>query len=460
MNFGEHADTICALSTANGMGAIAVIRVSGPQALEISSRIFSKNLTKQTTHTTHFGYVKATDGKVIDEVLVTVLEKGKSFTGDATAEIACHGSVYIQQQILQLLMEHGCRMADPGEFTMRAYMNGKMDLAQAEAIADLIASRSAMAHSLAMKQMRGGFSRELQQLREQLIQFAALIELELDFGEEDVEFADRTQLKNLVQDIIQVVGRLKESFSTGNAIKNGVPVAIVGAPNVGKSTLLNVLLNEDRAIVSDIAGTTRDVIEDEIVLNGISYRFIDTAGLRETEDVVESMGIERSYQKAREAHIVLYLLDERNTDEISTLNELSQFQKDYLKDGQQLIVVVNKHDLLTEKFNFLSTYNPVFISAKEKENVDTLLIRLREVIDLSGIGEEDVIVTNSRHVDALQKAHTDLFNVLEGLTTGVSGDFVAMDIRQAIYNLGTITGEIDVDRDILGAIFSKFCIGK
>jgi len=459
MNFGEHADTICALSTANGMGAIAVIRVSGPEALEITSRIFSKNLAKQTTHTAHFGYIKASDGKVIDEVLVTVLQKGKSFTGDATAEIACHGSVYIQQQILQLLLENGCRMADPGEFTMRAYMNGKMDLAQAEAIADLIASRSSMAHSLAMKQMRGGFSRELSQLREQLIQFASLIELELDFSEEDVEFADRSQLNKLVKEIINVVARLKESFSTGNAIKNGVPVAIVGSPNVGKSTLLNVLLNEERAIVSEIAGTTRDVIEDEIVVDGISYRFIDTAGLRETDDVVESMGIERSYQKAKEAHIVLYLLDERNTDKNLTLNELKAFQTDYLKDGQQLVVIVNKRDLLQSEFDFLADYNPIFISAKERVNIDSLLTRLRESIDLAGIGEEDVIVTNSRHFDALQKAHTDLLKVLEGLDTGVTGDFIAMDIRQVIHHLGSITGEISTE-DLLGSIFSKFCIGK
>lgn len=459
MNFGEHADTICALSTANGMGAIAVIRVSGPQALRITSRIFSKNLVEKESHTAHFGYIKAADGALIDEVLITVLQKGKSFTGDATAEIACHGSVFIQQQIIQLLLVNGCRMADPGEFTMRAYMNGKMDLAQAEAIADLIASRSSMAHSLAMKQMRGGFSRELSHLREQLIQFASLIELELDFSEEDVEFADRTQLNNLVVEIINVVSRLKESFSTGNVIKNGVPVAIIGAPNVGKSTLLNVLLNEERAIVSEIAGTTRDVIEDEIVVDGISYRFIDTAGLRETDDVVESMGIERSYQKAKEAHIVLYLLDERNTDKTRTLNELKSFQTGYLKDNQQLIVIVNKRDLLQSKFDFLSDFNPIFISAKERVNIEELLSRLRASIDLAGIGEEDVIVTNSRHFDALQKAHTDLLKVLEGLNTGITGDFIAMDIRQAIHHLGSITGEISTE-DLLGSIFSKFCIGK
>jgi tRNA modification GTPase len=459
MNFGEHADTICALSTANGMGAIAVIRVSGPQALELTSRIFSKNLIDKASHTAHFGEIRNAQGMPIDEVLVNVFHQGKSFTGEATAEIACHGSVYIQQQIIQLLLENGCRMADPGEFTMRAYMNGKMDLAQAEAIADLIASRSAMAHKLAMTQMRGGFSRELEQLREQLIQFVALMELELDFSEEDVEFADRTQLKQLVTRIVTVVGRLRDSFATGNAIKNGIPVAIVGAPNVGKSTLLNALLREDRAIVSEIAGTTRDVIEDEMVIDGITYRFIDTAGLRETEDVVESMGIERSYKKAREASIVLYMLDERNQTAAQTLEELQVFQSTYLTPSQSLIVVVNKSDKLQLSFDFLADYSPLFISAREQENLEELLARLKESVNLSGLGEEDVIVSNARHFEALHHAFQDLEKVLVGLETGITSDFVSMDIRSAIRNLGSITGEID-NEEVLGAIFSKFCIGK
>jgi tRNA modification GTPase len=459
MNFGEHADTICALSTANGMGAIAVIRVSGPQALELTSRIFSKNLIDKASHTAHFGEIRNAQGLPIDEVLVNVFHQGKSFTGEATAEIACHGSVYIQQQIIQLLLENGCRMADPGEFTMRAYMNGKMDLAQAEAIADLIASRSAMAHKLAMTQMRGGFSRELEQLREQLIQFVALMELELDFSEEDVEFADRTQLKQLVTRIVTVVGRLRDSFATGNAIKNGIPVAIVGAPNVGKSTLLNALLREDRAIVSEIAGTTRDVIEDEMVIDGITYRFIDTAGLRETEDVVESMGIERSYKKAREASIVLYMLDERNQTAAQTLEELQVFQSTYLTPSQSLIVVINKSDKLQLSFDFLADYSPLFISAREQENLEELLARLKESVNLSGVGEEDVIVSNARHFEALHHAFQDLEKVLVGLETGITSDFVSMDIRSAIRNLGSITGEID-NEEVLGAIFSKFCIGK
>lgn len=459
MNFGEHADTICALSTANGMGAIALIRISGPEAMVVTEKIFSKSLADKASHTAHFGYVRADNGSTLDEVLATVLHKGKSFTGEPTVEIACHGSVFIQQQIIQLLLEKGCRMADPGEFTMRAYMNGKMDLAQAEAIADLIASRSSKAHELAMKQMRGGFSRELQNLRDQLIQFASLIELELDFSEEDVEFADRSQLNKLVNEIIDVVSKLRNSFATGNAIKNGVPVAIVGAPNVGKSTLLNALLNEDKAIVSEIAGTTRDVIEDEMTIDGINYRFIDTAGLRETVDVVESMGIERSYQKAREAQIILYLLDERNVDAIATRAELENFQSAYLTSNQHLIVVVNKLDKHEDKFDFLTPFEPIFISAKEQQNLEDLTLRLRASIDLNGIGEEDVIVSNARHFDALNRAHIELQKVLNGLTSGVTGDFIAMDIRQVIHYLGSITGEISND-DLLGSIFSKFCIGK
>jgi tRNA modification GTPase len=459
MNFGEHADTICALSTANGMGAIALIRISGPEAMVVTEKIFSKSLADKASHTAHFGYVRTDNGSTLDEVLATVLHKGKSFTGEPTVEIACHGSVFIQQQIIQLLLEKGCRMADPGEFTMRAYMNGKMDLAQAEAIADLIASRSSKAHELAMKQMRGGFSRELQNLRDQLIQFASLIELELDFSEEDVEFADRSQLNKLVNEIIDVVAKLRNSFATGNAIKNGVPVAIVGAPNVGKSTLLNALLNEDKAIVSEIAGTTRDVIEDEMTIDGINYRFIDTAGLRETVDVVESMGIERSYQKAREAQIILYLLDERNIDAKATRAELENFQSAYLTSNQHLIVVVNKLDKHEDKFDFLTPFEPVFISAKEQQNLEDLTLRLRASIDLNGIGEEDVIVSNARHFDALNRAHIELQKVLNGLTTGVTGDFIAMDIRQVIHHLGSITGEISTD-DLLGSIFSKFCIGK
>jgi tRNA modification GTPase len=459
MNFGEHADTICALSTANGMGAIALIRISGPEAMVVTEKIFSKSLADKASHTAHFGYVRTDNGSTLDEVLATVLHKGKSFTGEPTVEIACHGSVFIQQQIIQLLLEKGCRMADPGEFTMRAYMNGKMDLAQAEAIADLIASRSSKAHELAMKQMRGGFSRELQNLRDQLIQFASLIELELDFSEEDVEFADRSQLNKLVNEIIDVVAKLRNSFATGNAIKNGVPVAIVGAPNVGKSTLLNALLNEDKAIVSEIAGTTRDVIEDEMTIDGINYRFIDTAGLRETVDVVESMGIERSYQKAREAQIILYLLDERNIDAKATRAELENFQSAYLTSNQHLIVVVNKLDKHEDKFDFLTPFEPVFISAKEQQNLEDLTLRLRASIDLNGIGEEDVIVSNARHFDALNRAHIELQKVLNGLTTGVTGDFIAMDIRKVIHHLGSITGEISTD-DLLGSIFSKFCIGK
>jgi tRNA modification GTPase len=459
MNIGGATETICAPSTPSGMGAIAVIRVSGPDSIQIVQRIFSKSIENTISHTAIFGRILNSSGELIDEILLTIFHHGKSFTGEETVEIACHGSTFIQQQIIELLIHAGCRMAAPGEFTLRAYLNGKMDLSQAEAIADLIASKSAQAHKIAMNQMRGGFSRELQSLRDQLIHFASLVELELDFGEEDVEFADKAQLEKLVRQILKIVVDLKSSFSLGNVIKNGVPVTIVGAPNVGKSTLLNTLLNEERAIVSEIAGTTRDVIEDEIVINGIAFRFIDTAGLRKTEDIVESLGIERSYEKARKAHSVLYLLDDRNSDEVATLKELNLFKETYLDDHQELIVVVNKSDKMNEELHFLKEFRPVYIAAKEKKNIDQLIERLGKSVELKGIGEEDVIVSNARHVEALSHAQFDLEKVVEGLQTGITGDFIAMDIRQAIFHLGSITGQISTE-DLLGNIFANFCIGK
>ena len=459
MNFGAKTETICAPSTPSGMGAIAVIRVSGPESIQIVQKIFSKSIENTISHTAIFGRILNSSEELIDEVLLTIFHDGKSFTGEETVEIACHGSTFIQQQIIELLIYAGCRMAAPGEFTLRAYLNGKMDLSQAEAIADLIASKSAQAHKIAMNQMRGGFSRELQSLRDQLIHFASLVELELDFGEEDVEFADKTQLETLVRKILKVVVDLKLSFSIGNVIKNGVPVTIVGAPNVGKSTLLNTLLNEERAIVSEIAGTTRDVIEDEIVINGIAFRFIDTAGLRKTEDIVENLGIERSYEKARKAHIVLYLLDDRNSDEVATLKELNLFKETYLDNHQELIVLVNKSDKMNDELHFLKEFRPVYIAAKEKKNIDQLIERLAKSVELKGIGEEDVIVSNARHVEALSHAQFDLEKVIEGLKTGITGDFIAMDIRQAIFHLGSITGQISTE-DLLGNIFANFCIGK
>ena len=458
MNFGPHADTICALSTANGMGAIAVVRVSGPKALAIVNLVFSKNITNAASHTAHFGVLK--DGEqIIDEVLLNVFHQNRSFTGEETVEISCHGSVFIQQAVLQLLLKNGCRMAEAGEFTMRAYMNGKFDLAQAEAIADLIASRSAAAHRMALTQMRGGVSKQLAELRQQLIDFVALIELELDFGEEDVEFADRTRLKLLIAEIAQVIDKLRKSFHLGNAIKNGIPVAIVGAPNVGKSTLLNALLNEEKAIVSDIPGTTRDFIEDEIIIKGVSYRFVDTAGLRETTDIVENLGIERSFKKAGEASVVLYLLDERNANAEETLRELDTFKNTYIQAHQEFIVVVNKLDLTGESFDFLADFDPILISAKSQTNLDVLMDRISHVASQFSDQQNDVLISNARHFDALNRAYEDLMRVKDGMETSIPTDLIAMDIRQVINHIGSITGTVDVE-EVLGSIFSKFCIGK
>ncbi len=448
-------DTICALSTAPGLGAIAVIRISGLQSLETFQPCFSKNILTANSHTAHFG--KIADGdKIIDEVLVTLLKGEKSFTGETTIEISCHGSPYIQKEILNLLLAQDIRLAKPGEFTMRAFYNGKMDLSQAEAVADLIASESEEAHRLAMHQMRGGFSKEINGLREQLINFASLIELELDFSEEDVEFADRDDLKLLVDEILKVSRNLADSFSTGNVIKNGVPVAIIGAPNMGKSTLLNALLREDRAIVSDIAGTTRDTIEDSTIIDGIQFRFIDTAGIRETEDTIESMGIERSWEKAKDARIVLNLFDAKDYSE----NQLQTLQQEFeAKAGENahLIFVANKTDLASvvdqsEKDNL------IFISALEGTGVEALRSKLVELIK-SGLASGNTIVTNSRHYEALVNASNSLAEVRQGLDDNITGDFLAIDIRKSLHHLGEITGEITTD-DLLGNIFSKFCIGK
>lgn len=458
MNFGPHADTICALSTANGMGAIAVVRVSGPRALAIVNAVFSKDIAYAASHTAHFGVLQ--DGEqIIDEVILNVFHQNRSFTGEETVEISCHGSVFIQQAVLQVLLKNGCRMAEAGEFTMRAYMNGKFDLAQAEAIADLIASRSAAAHRMALTQMRGGVSKQLADLRQQLIDFVSLIELELDFGEEDVEFADRTRLKLLIAEIAQVIDKLRNSFHLGNAIKNGIPVAIVGAPNVGKSTLLNALLNEEKAIVSDIPGTTRDFIEDEIIIKGVSYRFVDTAGLRETTDIVENLGIERSFKKAGEASVVLYLLDERNTNAAETLGELHAFKDSYIQAHQEFIVVVNKLDITDHSFDFLADFHPIFISAKSQTNLDVLMDRISQVAAQFSDQQNDVLISNARHFDALNRAYEDLMRVKEGMDTQLPTDLIAMDIRQVIGHIGSITGAVDVE-EVLGSIFSKFCIGK
>ena len=450
-------DTICALSTANGMGAIAVIRVSGEQALEIVSSIFSKDLG--LVDTAHFGRIRNGE-EIIDEVLLTVLHGGKSFTGEPTVEIACHGSTYIQQQILQLLIAKGCRTAQPGEFTMRAFMNGKMDLSQAEAVADLISSQSKRAHQVAMNQLRGSFSNELRDLREKLIHFASLVELELDFAEEDVEFADRTELKALVKEVLAYIQKLIRSFDLGNALKNGVPVAIVGAPNTGKSTLLNQLLGEERAIVSDIAGTTRDVIEETLNIDGILFRLIDTAGIREglsdsDSDKIEAIGIERSKQKIQQAQLVLVLADATRSD----VQEVARWAAEIQSNNQEkhVLLVLNKTDVqqvtLTENVPFIS------LSALTGEGIAELSTWMVEQITQGVDIQQEVIVTNARHVEELQKTAVALQAAAEGLENGTTGDFIAMDIRQGMYHLGNITGDISTD-DLLGNIFSKFCIGK
>ena len=460
MNYiGKNNDTICALSTANGMGAIAMIRVSGEKALEIVSSIFSKDLSQVATHTAHFGSIR-NEEEIIDEVLLTVLHGGKSFTGEPTVEIACHGSTYIQQQILQLLIAKGCRTAQPGEFTMRAFMNGKMDLSQAEAVADLISSQSKRAHQVAMNQLRGSFSNELRDLREKLIHFASLVELELDFAEEDVEFADRTELKALVKEVLTYIQKLIRSFDLGNALKNGVPVAIVGAPNTGKRTLLNQLLGEERAIVSDIAGTTRDVIEETLNIDGILFRLIDTAGIREglsdsDSDKIEAIGIERSKQKIQQAQLVLVLADATRDDVQEVANWANEIQSN--NTDKHILLVLNKTDVQQVTLNV--NVPSLSLSALTGEGISELSTWMVEQITQGVDVQQEVIVTNARHVEELQKTATALQEASEGLENGTTGDFIAMDIRQGMYHLGNITGDISTD-DLLANIFSKFCIGK
>ena len=453
----NHTDTICALATPNGLGAIGVVRVSGKDAVRIVGTHFSRTLTDKQTHTVHFGTFNSIDGDLIDEVLVTLFLGNKSFTGEESVEIAAHGSPYILQSILKTLITSGCRMAEPGEFTMRAFMNGKMDLSQAEAVADLIASQSKNAHNIALKQMRGGFSSKLKDLREKLIHFASLVELELDFAEEDVEFADRTELKQLVKEVLDHIRKLISSFELGNAIKNGVPVAIIGEPNTGKSTLLNQLLGEDRAIVSNIAGTTRDVIEETLNYDGILFRLIDTAGIREGAEDIEAMGIERSFEKIRLSSIILCLADLSRPETVQEALDRAQFIRDEYRD-KRIIMVGNKADLSQNKIENCE-FDVVSISAKEGSNVDLLLdLLVKEVLgnfDLS----EDTIVSSARHVEALSRTQQSLEKALDGLENGITGDFVAMDIRQGMFYLGTITGDISTD-DLLGNIFAKFCIGK
>lgn len=466
-------DTIVALATPSGAGAIAVIRVSGPDALNIVAPLFKaksgKAIQKQPSHTLHLGNIM--DGeRTIDEVLVSIFKGTRSYTGEETVEISCHGSHYIQQEIIQLLIRKGCRSAEAGEFTLRAFLNGKMDLSQAEAVADLISSENAASHQMAMQQMRGGFSNEIQRLREELLNFASLIELELDFAEEDVEFANRDQFKELILRIQKVLKKLIDSFAVGNVLKNGIPVAIVGEPNVGKSTLLNSLLNEERAIVSEIAGTTRDTIEDEMSIGGVGFRFIDTAGIRETKDVVESIGIKKTFEKIGQAQVVVYLVDTSrlNTDQDRLKEVHIEIEKIKNKFPQKpLIIVANKIDRLSKEeidslqndLGGIANTSLKLLSAKTGEGVEELKEKLLEFVNTGALRNSDTIVTNSRHYNALLKALEEINKVEEGLNANLSGDLLAIDIRQALHHFGEITGEITND-DLLGNIFANFCIGK
>ncbi len=454
MNYSNQKDIICALATPNGVGAIGIIRVSGEGSIALLSANFNKDLTKKDTHTLHFGNFLDTDKSIIDEVLVSIFHRGKSFTGEESVEISTHGSPYILQKVMELLVNTGARIANPGEFTMRAFFNGKLDLSQAEAVADLIASQSKRAHEIALNQLKGSLSSELKTLRDDLIHFASLVELELDFAEEDVEFADRTELLNLILHVLSVVKKMIQSFELGNAIKNGVPVAIVGAPNTGKSTLLNQLLEDDRAIVSNIAGTTRDVIEETLNIEGIVFRLIDTAGIRETEEEIEAIGIQKSLKKIQEAQLVICMMDATKPDEMAAARTwFNELQQEF--PSKKIVKVLNKIDMAYDSLQ----ENEIGISAKDNVNIEQLKSWMVDQI-LNGVDfQNEIIVTNARHRDALVKTQDALEQARFGLQNNITGDFVAMDIRQAMFWLGSITGQISED-DLLANIFSKFCIGK
>jgi len=450
-----HSDTIIALATPSGIGAIGVIRLSGPDAINIVNQVFKgKDLTKQNTHTIHYGTIRNGE-KILDEVLISLFIGPHSYTRENVIEISTHGSNFIIESIIKLLMTKGARAAKPGEFTLRAFLNGQLDLSQAEAVADLIASNSQASHQMAMQQMRGGFSTELQHLREQLIHFASMIELELDFAEEDVEFANREDLKGLIYKINRILHKLIASFEQGNVLKNGVPVVIAGKPNVGKSTLLNALLNEERAIVSEIAGTTRDTIEDEMTIQGVNFRFIDTAGIRDTEDIVEAKGVARTHEKIKQAKLLIYLFDPAQP-----VTEIKE-QLKYLSELEiPFVAIVNKQDVITpEKRAELSSFDLTYISAKNQEGIELLKNSILAKVNLHQINTDDVLVSNIRHLEALQKTEQALNNVLEHIDNTVTSDFLSMDIKQALYYLGEITGAVTTD-DLLENIFSKFCIGK
>jgi len=483
------SDTIVALATPSGVGAIGVIRLSGPEAIRIADDVFpGKELAAQASHTLHVGTIRNAQGRVLDEVVMSLFKGPRSYTGEDVVEISCHGSNYILQEVIQLLLEQGGRLAEPGEYTMRAFLNGRMDLSQAEAVADLIASSSASSHKLAMQQMRGGFSSEIQALRQKLIDFASLIELELDFGEEDVEFADREDLRDLIHKLRQLMQQLLDSFRLGNAIKNGVTTVIAGRPNAGKSTILNALLNEERAIVSEIAGTTRDVIEEVLNIQGVQFRIVDTAGIREAEDTIEAMGVERTLEKVKQSSLLVYVFDVISTQPEEVRADLERLYQ----PGLHILVVANKMDLnpYTKFEHFfppdeagkekepttakastdgensiqhsslsIEHSNWVPVSAINKMNIPYLKEKLYEAVVSEKVSLDETIVTNARHYQALQRADQSLADVLRGMDHGVTSDFVAMDIRQSLHHLGEITGEISTD-DLLGNIFANFCIGK
>jgi len=445
-------NTICAIATGSVTSAIAIIRVSGNEAIQIANSIFSKDLKNTKSHTLIYGNIL--DGKnIIDEVLLSIFKNTKSFTGEESVEISCHGSIYIQNKIMQLLIKNGCRTATEGEFTMRAFKNGKMDLSQAESVADLIASDSEIAHKTAIKQLRGGFSSNLNFLRNKLIEFASLIELELDFSEEDVEFANRKDFEKLLEIIKKELEKLIQSFKVGNAIQKGIPVAILGAPNVGKSTLLNCLLNDKKAIVSNIAGTTRDAIEDDLNIEGIKFRFIDTAGIRDTKDEIENLGIRKTMEKAESSHIILYLIDV-NSNIKSQLEELKKVKETI---NEQLLIVVNKIDL--KKDTSFNLENAIQISAKKNIGITELKSKLLNVVNSKNLSSNDTIITNLRHYQELKLTLNEINVIINGISSGITGDFLSINIRQALSHLGSITGEVTTDT-LLGNIFGKFCIGK
>jgi tRNA modification GTPase len=459
--------TICAIATAPGMGAIAVIRISGPDAFTICDGLFkaaaaNKQLSSAPSHTVLFGSILH-KGRLVDDVVATVFRHPHSFTGEDTVELSCHGSTYVQQRLIQLLLAQGCRMAEPGEFSRRAFMNGKMDLSQAEAVADLIASTSAANHRVALQQMRGGFSKELDTLRADLLRFVTMIELELDFSEEQVEFADRKDLQDLASKMEEHLHKLVHSFKLGNALKNGIPVAIVGETNAGKSTLLNQLLNEDKAIVSEIHGTTRDTIEDTVNMGGMTFRFIDTAGLRKTDDEIEKMGIERTYQKIEQAQIILWVID---STQVTEHIEWMAGKIMPRVEGKNLLVIFNKSDkvskeeqaVLNDLFKHFSKTR-IHLSAKKGENMDYLRAKLLEIAGFPELERQNIVVTNLRHYEALNMAHQAVLRVQNGLDTNLSSEFLSQDIRECLHYLGQITGVITND-EVLHNIFKNFCIGK